>query len=114
MNEKTEKLIDKKGVRLDGRKADELRPVTSLILARIFSTLYLFTIAAVLSDRSMAPDAGMAASSTARSSPSSGSPLGLSRRDINASAHPCSSRFNRASLIAMLDMSMLWSREMSA
>jgi exosome complex component RRP41 len=27
MNEKPEKLIDKKGVRLDGRKADELRPV---------------------------------------------------------------------------------------
>ncbi|MFB3888577.1 MAG: exosome complex exonuclease Rrp41 [Candidatus Bathyarchaeia archaeon] len=27
MNEKTEKLIDKKGVRLDGRKADELRPL---------------------------------------------------------------------------------------
>jgi len=27
MNEKTEKLIDKKGLRLDGRKADELRPV---------------------------------------------------------------------------------------
>ncbi len=27
MNEKTEKLIDKKGIRLDGRKADELRPV---------------------------------------------------------------------------------------
>lgn len=27
MNEKQEKLIDKKGIRLDGRKADELRPV---------------------------------------------------------------------------------------
>ena len=27
MNGKTEKLIDKKGLRLDGRKADELRPV---------------------------------------------------------------------------------------
>ena len=27
MNEKPEKLIDKKGVRLDGRKADELRPL---------------------------------------------------------------------------------------
>ena len=27
MNEKTEKLIDKKGIRLDGRKADELRPI---------------------------------------------------------------------------------------
>ena len=27
MNDKPEKLIDKKGVRLDGRKADELRPV---------------------------------------------------------------------------------------
>jgi exosome complex component RRP41 len=27
MNEKPEKLIDKKGLRLDGRKADELRPV---------------------------------------------------------------------------------------
>ena len=27
MNEKTEKLIDKKGIRLDGRKADELRSV---------------------------------------------------------------------------------------
>ncbi len=27
MNEKTEKLIDKKGIRSDGRKADELRPV---------------------------------------------------------------------------------------
>ncbi|MCW4006350.1 MAG: exosome complex exonuclease Rrp41 [Candidatus Bathyarchaeota archaeon] len=27
MNEKHEKLIDKKGVRLDGRKADELRPL---------------------------------------------------------------------------------------
>ena len=27
MNEKTEKLIDKKGIRLDGRKADELRPL---------------------------------------------------------------------------------------
>src|SRR3972149_6146201 len=27
MNEKPEKLIDKKGIRLDGRKADELRPV---------------------------------------------------------------------------------------
>ena len=27
MNEKTEKLIDKKGLRLDGRKADELRPL---------------------------------------------------------------------------------------
>jgi len=27
LNEKTEKLIDKKGIRLDGRKADELRPV---------------------------------------------------------------------------------------
>lgn len=27
MNEKTEKLIDKKGLRLDGRKADELRPI---------------------------------------------------------------------------------------
>ncbi|HLN45095.1 MAG TPA: exosome complex exonuclease Rrp41 [Candidatus Sulfotelmatobacter sp.] len=27
MNEKPEKLIDKKGVRLDGRKADDLRPV---------------------------------------------------------------------------------------
>jgi exosome complex component RRP41 len=27
MNEKPEKLIDKKGLRLDGRKADELRPI---------------------------------------------------------------------------------------
>ncbi len=27
MNEKAEKLIDKKGIRLDGRKADELRPL---------------------------------------------------------------------------------------
>ena len=27
MNEKPEKLIDKKGIRLDGRRADELRPV---------------------------------------------------------------------------------------
>jgi len=27
MNQKTEKLIDKKGVRLDGRKLDELRPI---------------------------------------------------------------------------------------
>ena len=27
MNEKPDKLIDKKGIRLDGRKADELRPV---------------------------------------------------------------------------------------
>jgi exosome complex component RRP41 len=27
MNEKSEKLIDKKGLRLDGRKADELRPI---------------------------------------------------------------------------------------
>jgi exosome complex component RRP41 len=27
MNEKQEKLIDKKGIRLDGRKADELRPL---------------------------------------------------------------------------------------
>lgn len=27
MNQKPEKLIDKKGVRLDGRKADELRPI---------------------------------------------------------------------------------------
>ena len=27
MNEKPEKLIDKKGIRLDGRKADELRPL---------------------------------------------------------------------------------------
>ena len=27
MNEKSEKLIDKKGIRLDGRNADELRPV---------------------------------------------------------------------------------------
>jgi exosome complex component RRP41 len=27
LNEKTEKLIDKKGIRSDGRKADELRPV---------------------------------------------------------------------------------------
>lgn len=27
MNEKTEKLIDKKGIRLDGRKPDELRPI---------------------------------------------------------------------------------------
>jgi exosome complex component RRP41 len=27
LNEKPEKLIDKKGIRLDGRKADELRPV---------------------------------------------------------------------------------------
>lgn len=27
MNEKLEKLIDKKGIRLDGRKADELRPL---------------------------------------------------------------------------------------
>ena len=27
MNEKPEKLMDKKGIRLDGRKADELRPV---------------------------------------------------------------------------------------
>src|SRR5512143_3173179 len=27
MNEKIEKLIDKKGIRLDGRKADELRPI---------------------------------------------------------------------------------------
>jgi exosome complex component RRP41 len=27
LNEKQEKLIDKKGIRLDGRKADELRPV---------------------------------------------------------------------------------------
>jgi exosome complex component RRP41 len=27
LNEKTEKLIDKKGIRLDGRKADELRPI---------------------------------------------------------------------------------------
>ncbi len=27
MNEKIEKLIDKKGIRLDGRKADELRPL---------------------------------------------------------------------------------------
>lgn len=27
MNEKMEKLIDKKGLRLDGRKADELRPI---------------------------------------------------------------------------------------
>ena len=27
MNEKTEKLIDKKGIRLDGRKADELRSI---------------------------------------------------------------------------------------
>jgi len=27
MNEKTEKLMDKKGLRLDGRKADELRPI---------------------------------------------------------------------------------------
>ena len=27
MNEKLEKLIDKKGLRLDGRKADELRPI---------------------------------------------------------------------------------------
>jgi len=27
MNDKPEKLIDKKGVRLDGRKADELRPI---------------------------------------------------------------------------------------
>ena len=27
MNDKPEKLIDKKGIRLDGRKADELRPV---------------------------------------------------------------------------------------
>ena len=27
MNEKTEKLIDKKGVRLDGRKAEDLRPL---------------------------------------------------------------------------------------
>jgi exosome complex component RRP41 len=27
MSEKTEKLIDKKGVRSDGRKADELRPL---------------------------------------------------------------------------------------
>ncbi len=27
MNEKVEKLIDKKGIRLDGRKADELRPI---------------------------------------------------------------------------------------
>jgi len=27
LNEKPDKLIDKKGIRLDGRKADELRPV---------------------------------------------------------------------------------------
>jgi ribonuclease PH len=27
MNEKPDKLIDKKGIRLDGRKADELRPL---------------------------------------------------------------------------------------
>jgi exosome complex RNA-binding protein Rrp42 (RNase PH superfamily) len=27
LNKKPEKLIDKKGLRLDGRKADELRPV---------------------------------------------------------------------------------------
>ena len=27
MNEKPEKLIDKKGLRLDGRKPDELRPI---------------------------------------------------------------------------------------
>jgi len=27
MSEKSEKLIDKKGVRLDGRKPDELRPI---------------------------------------------------------------------------------------
>jgi exosome complex component RRP41 len=27
MSQKTEKLIDKKGIRLDGRKADELRPI---------------------------------------------------------------------------------------
>ena len=27
MSEKHEKLIDKKGIRLDGRKADELRPL---------------------------------------------------------------------------------------
>jgi exosome complex component RRP41 len=27
MNDKPEKLIDKKGLRLDGRKPDELRPV---------------------------------------------------------------------------------------
>jgi exosome complex component RRP41 len=27
MNEKPEKLIDKKGLRLDGRKVDELRPI---------------------------------------------------------------------------------------
>ena len=27
MNEKSDKLIDKKGIRSDGRKADELRPV---------------------------------------------------------------------------------------
>jgi exosome complex component RRP41 len=27
MNDKPEKLIDKKGLRLDGRKADELRPI---------------------------------------------------------------------------------------
>ena len=27
MNEKSEKLIDKKGLRIDGRKADELRPI---------------------------------------------------------------------------------------
>ena len=27
MNEKPEKLIDKKGIRSDGRKADELRPL---------------------------------------------------------------------------------------
>ena len=27
MSQKTEKLIDKKGLRLDGRKPDELRPI---------------------------------------------------------------------------------------
>jgi exosome complex component RRP41 len=27
LNEKPDKLIDKKGIRSDGRKADELRPV---------------------------------------------------------------------------------------
>ena len=27
MNEKMEKLIDKKGIRSDGRKAEELRPL---------------------------------------------------------------------------------------
>ena len=31
MNEKPDKLIDKKGVRLDGRKADELRPLKLMV-----------------------------------------------------------------------------------